>query len=82
TVRRAVLDALRGRPTGLEREELIKQARGLLGYDRTGPRLKAAISSAIDALLASGALGESSTGIRLREVSSAPGDPRSDATDT
>jgi very-short-patch-repair endonuclease len=82
TVRRAVLDALRGRPTGLEREELIKQARGLLGYDRTGPRLKAAISSATDALLASGVLGESSTGIRLREVSSAPGDPRSDATDT
>ncbi|HYG63280.1 MAG TPA: AAA domain-containing protein, partial [Thermoanaerobaculia bacterium] len=51
----------------LERSELIKEVRALLGYKRTGSKLEKAIGSVIDDLLARGVLGEGSSGLRLRE---------------
>lgn len=68
---KAVLAATEG---GLDRTELTNQVRALFGFGRTGPRIKAAVGTAIDALLAAGVLGEGSTGIRLREPeTTAPG---------
>ncbi|MGA9772930.1 MAG: DUF4011 domain-containing protein [Blastocatellia bacterium] len=51
---------------GLERKALTNAVRALLGFNRTGPNLEAAISAAIDSLLASQVVGEGSTGIKLR----------------
>jgi hypothetical protein len=51
----------------LERNELIKGVRALLGYKRTGPKLERAIGAVVDDLLTQGVLGEGSSGLRLRE---------------
>ena len=50
----------------LPRPQLAAEARALLGFARTGPVLDEAIGRAVDALLAAGALGEASGGVRLR----------------
>jgi hypothetical protein len=50
----------------LPRERLVTEVREILGYARTGRFLEAAIRGAIDLLLAAGALGEASAGIRVR----------------
>jgi hypothetical protein len=51
---------------GFARNELINEVRAVLGFSRTGTQLEAAISSAIDHLLAREMVGEGSAGIRLR----------------
>jgi hypothetical protein len=51
---------------GLARPQLTNEVRAVLGYGRAGPALEEAIGAAVDRLLASGALGEGSSGIRLR----------------
>jgi very-short-patch-repair endonuclease len=51
---------------GFARNELINEVRTVFGYSRTGTQLEAAISSAIDHLLACGTVGEGSAGIQLR----------------
>jgi len=58
---RAVLRG--GRSVG--RDALMTGARALLGFERTGATLSAALETAIDRLLASGAIGEGSDGYRL-----------------
>ncbi|HLL83071.1 MAG TPA: DUF3320 domain-containing protein, partial [Longimicrobium sp.] len=63
--REAVLAVLRT-GDGLPRRELASEVCGLLGFSRTGPRLEEAVGAALDALLAEGAIGEGSTGVRLR----------------
>jgi hypothetical protein len=50
----------------VRRDALMAETRGLLGFERTGSTLSAAIETAIDRLLAAGALGEGSAGYRLR----------------
>ena len=71
--RKAAVQVLRAHPGGLPRKELTAQVRALLGFSRTGARLEEAITAAVDALLAEGACGEASTGIRLRDPAAAPG---------
>jgi very-short-patch-repair endonuclease len=63
--REAVLAVLRT-GDGLPRRELTSEVCGLLGFSRTGPRLEEAVGAALDALIAEGAIGEGSTGVRLR----------------
>lgn len=58
----AVLDA----GHGFARSQLTNEVRAVLGYGRTGAALDEAINGAIARLLASGRVGESSTGVRLR----------------
>lgn len=50
----------------VRRDALTAEARRLLGFERTGATLSAALDAAIDRLLASGAIGEGSDGYRLR----------------
>lgn len=50
----------------ISREALKTEVRSLLGFSRTGHLLDAQIERAIETLLAEGAAGESSLGIRLR----------------
>lgn len=64
--REAVTRVLRA-TGGLPRKELTAQVRALFGFSRTGAKLEEAIGAVIDALLAEGAAGEGSTGVRLRE---------------
>jgi very-short-patch-repair endonuclease len=64
-VRAAVLRALSG-GEGLPRRDLTAAVRSLFGYARTGPRLEEAVTAVVDALLAEGAAGEASSGIKLR----------------
>jgi very-short-patch-repair endonuclease/KaiC/GvpD/RAD55 family RecA-like ATPase len=52
---------------GFTRTQLTVEVRSLLGFSRTGSNLDASIGAVIDGLLAQGKVGESSTGIRLRE---------------
>jgi hypothetical protein len=54
---------------GFARGPLTTEVRAVLGFSRTGAALDEAIGAAIDALLASGALGEGSAGLRLRQAS-------------
>jgi hypothetical protein len=61
----AVLDVL-AQGHGFDRAHLVNEVRAVLGFQRTGPALEAAIVRAIEALLASGKLGEGGSGIRLR----------------
>jgi very-short-patch-repair endonuclease/DNA polymerase III delta prime subunit len=63
--REAVLMVLRA-GDGLERKALINAVRALFGFNRTGTTLEAAINTAINTLLFEEALGEGSTGIKLR----------------
>jgi hypothetical protein len=49
------------------RGRLTTEVRAVLGFARTGAALDEAIGAAVDALLASGALGEGSAGLRLRD---------------
>jgi hypothetical protein len=51
---------------GFSRPQLTTEVRAVLGFGRTGAALDEAIGAAIDRLLASGTLGESSTGVRRR----------------
>jgi very-short-patch-repair endonuclease len=51
---------------GFARPALVTEVRAVLGFARTSPALDEAIGSALDAMLAEGALGEGSTGVRLR----------------
>jgi hypothetical protein len=53
---------------GFARGQLTTEVRSVLGFSRTGAALDEAIGAAIDALLASGALGEGSAGLRLRRA--------------
>jgi very-short-patch-repair endonuclease len=48
------------------RQELITEVRAVHGYNRTGPNLEQAIGAVVDALVASGHLGEGSGGLMLR----------------
>ena len=48
------------------RGEVISDVRTMVGFNRTGTLLDAAISAVIDRMLAEESLGEVSTGIRLR----------------
>jgi very-short-patch-repair endonuclease len=52
---------------GINRKSLTNAVRALFGFSRTGQNLEAAISAAIDALVAKQVVGEGSTGFRLRE---------------
>ncbi|MGH9941679.1 MAG: DUF3320 domain-containing protein [Pyrinomonadaceae bacterium] len=62
----AVLSVLRaGR--GFARSQLVNEARAVLGFNRTGPSIEAAVGAAIDALLQEGRAGEGSLGVSLRE---------------
>ena len=51
---------------GFARPALVTEVRSVLGFARTSAALDEAIGFALDALLAEGALGEGSTGVRLR----------------
>jgi very-short-patch-repair endonuclease len=51
---------------GFTRPQLTGEVRALLGYGRTGAALDEAVNGAVDRLLSRGAVGEASTGIRLR----------------
>ena len=48
------------------RPALVTEVRSVLGFARTSAGLDEAIGSVLDAMLAEGVLGESSTGVRLR----------------
>ena len=50
----------------MPREELAAEVRAVFGFSRLGPVLEEAIGSAIDALLASGVIGEGGSGVTLR----------------
>jgi len=52
------------------RPDLIAEVRAVFGFNRTGAILDAAIGSVIDRMLADGALGETSGGIRRRDLAS------------
>lgn len=64
--REAVLMVLRA-GDGLDRIALTKAVRGLLGFGRTSPALEEAVRRAVDPLAAEEAVGEGSTGVRLRQ---------------
>jgi hypothetical protein len=49
----------------VRRDALMAEARALLGFERTGATLSAALDAAIDRLVASAAIGEGSDGYRL-----------------
>ncbi len=51
---------------GFARPALVAEVRSVLGFARTSAALDEAIGSMLDAMLAEGALGEGSTGVRLR----------------
>lgn len=51
---------------GFSRPQLTTEVRAVLGFGRTGAALDEAIGDTIDRLLATGVLGESSTGVRKR----------------
>ena len=51
---------------GFARPALVTEVRSVLGFARTSAALDEAIGSVLDAMLAEGLLGESSTGVRLR----------------
>jgi very-short-patch-repair endonuclease len=53
---------------GFDRKILTNKVRSLFGFSRTGANLETAISAAITVLLEEGAIGEGSTGIKLREL--------------
>lgn len=61
----AVLMVLRA-GDGLDRKALTNSVRALFGFSRTGTHLDSCINTATDALLAKEAVGEGSTGIKLR----------------
>jgi hypothetical protein len=54
---------------GMRRALLVAEVRAVLGFARTGPALEAAITAAIDGLLAEGVVGEGADGLRLRDAS-------------
>ncbi|HET9983431.1 MAG TPA: DUF3320 domain-containing protein [Longimicrobiales bacterium] len=64
-LREAVATVLRASGPRL-RDELVADVRALFGFARTGARLEACITEAIDAMLEAGILGEASTGLQLR----------------
>lgn len=51
---------------GFSRSHLTTEVRSVLGFSRTGAALDETIAGAINALLATGKLGEGSVGIRLQ----------------
>src|SRR5262249_14288662 len=51
---------------GMPKTDLINEVRAVFGFERTGPTLEAAITAAIDELMAAGAVGEGSAGLMLR----------------
>jgi len=53
---------------GFSRSQLTTEVRSVLGFARTGAVLDEAIGTAVDAMLASGELGEASAGLRLRSI--------------
>lgn len=65
----AVIAAVLAGGHGFTRPQLITEVRSVLGFSRTGPTLEEAIQSAISSMLATGQLGEGSTGIRIRAAS-------------
>lgn len=60
------------------RSELTNEVRAVFGFDRTGALLDQSITAAIDRMLASGVLGEASTGIQLRGKTSLTDDAARD----
>ncbi|MEB3204773.1 MAG: DUF3320 domain-containing protein [Candidatus Sericytochromatia bacterium] len=52
---------------GFDRDRLLGEVRGVLGFSRTGPQLESAIEAAMQDLLAKGVLGQGSAGVALRE---------------
>jgi hypothetical protein len=59
---------------GFSRPRLTTEVRAVLGFSRTGALLEEAIGAAIDAMIATGEVGESSVGLRLRTgAAAAPG---------
>jgi very-short-patch-repair endonuclease len=63
--RAAVLAVLGTGPRS--RDELLTDARRLLGFDRTGPGLKDRLSGAMEALVLEGLVGQGSAGYALRD---------------
>ena len=61
----AILSVLAGGHR-LPRAVLTTEVRSVLGYSRTGAIIEDAVSDAISRLLASGRLGEGSTGLAVR----------------
>lgn len=53
------------------RDDLLAEARRLLGFDRTGARLEERLNLAVEVLLAQGRIGQASVGLALRDGSSA-----------
>ena len=62
----AAMRAVLAGGTGLSRSQLTSEVRAVLGFARTGAALDEAIGAAVDAMVASGELGEGSAGLRLR----------------
>jgi hypothetical protein len=62
----AAIRAILGSGHGFSRGQLTTEVRSVLGFGRTGAALDEAIGGVIDALVADGTLGESSSGLRLR----------------
>lgn len=54
---------------GFDRDRLLGEVRGALGFSRTGAQLESAIDAAMQDLLAQGVLGQGSAGVALREGS-------------
>jgi very-short-patch-repair endonuclease len=52
---------------GFDRNRLLGEVRGVLGFSRTGPQLESAIEAAVQDLLAKGVLGQGSAGVALRD---------------
>jgi hypothetical protein len=63
---RAAIMMVLGSGRGFARPALVTEVRSVLGFARTSAALDEAIGSALDALLTEGAVGEGSTGVRLR----------------
>ncbi|MEB3299005.1 MAG: DUF3320 domain-containing protein, partial [Candidatus Sericytochromatia bacterium] len=52
---------------GFDRDRLLGEVRGALGFSRTGAQLEAALDAAVGRLLEQGLLGQGSAGVALRE---------------
>ncbi len=67
-IEEAVLQILRSGHS-FNRQQLVNEVRGVFGFARTGQRLQQSLTSALDALLVKGKIGEGGLGIALRHKS-------------
>ena len=63
---RAAVELVLGGGRALARPALVNEVRSVLGFARTGASLDEAIGAVLDVMVTEGALGEGSTGVRLR----------------